>query len=34
VQLRATYELWKDCDIFKNADVNPEYSKFREVSGN
>jgi arylsulfatase A-like enzyme len=34
VQLRATYELWKDRDIFKNADVNPEYSKFREASGN
>ena len=32
-QLRATYELWKDRDIFKNADVNPEYSKFHEVSG-
>jgi hypothetical protein len=34
VQLRATYELWKERDIFKNADVNPEYSKFREASGN
>ena len=34
VQLRATYELWKDRDIFKNADVNPEYSKFREASAN
>ena len=34
VQLRATYELWKDRDIFKNADVNPEYSKFREASVN
>lgn len=33
VQLRATYELWKDRDIFKNADVNPEYSKFLEESG-
>ena len=33
-QLRATYDLWKDRDIFKNADVNPEYSKFREASGN
>jgi arylsulfatase A-like enzyme len=28
-QLKATYELWKDRDIFKNAKVNPEYSKFR-----
>ena len=34
VQLHATYKLWKDRDIFKNADVNPEYSKFREASGN
>ena len=33
-QLRATYDLWKDRDIFKNAEVNPEYSKFRETSGN
>ena len=33
-QLRATYDLWKDRDIFKNADVNHEYSKFREASGN
>ena len=34
VQLRATYELWKDREIFKSADVNPEYSKFREASAN
>ena len=34
VQLHATYKLWKDRDIFKNADVNPEYSKFREASVN
>ena len=32
-QLRATYELWKDRDIFKTADVHPEYSKFHEASG-
>lgn len=30
VQLKATYDLWKDEDIFKNAEVNAEYSKFRE----
>ncbi len=33
VQLRATYDHWKDRDIFKNANVNPEYSVFREASG-
>lgn len=29
IQLKATYNLWKDREIFKNANVNPEYSKFR-----
>lgn len=28
-QLKATYELWKDLEIFRNAKVNPEYDKFR-----
>ncbi|MDG1804284.1 sulfatase [Flavicella sp.] len=28
-QLRATYELWKDRERFKNADVNPEYDEFK-----
>ena len=28
-QLKATYELWKDRPIFKNAEVNPEYDQFR-----
>ncbi len=29
VQLRGTYELWKDNPIFKDAEVNPEYDQFR-----
>lgn len=29
-QLRATYNLWKDKPIFKNAKVNPEYDQFRK----
>ncbi len=28
-QLRATFDLWKDEPIFKNAQVNPEYDVFR-----
>ena len=28
-QLRATFKLWKDRPIFKNAKVNPEYDQFR-----
>lgn len=28
-QLKATYDLWKDLEIFKNAKVNPEYDRFR-----
>ena len=28
-QLRATYNLWKDKPIFKNANTNPEYEQFR-----
>ncbi len=30
-QLKATFDLWKERPIFKNADVNPEYDQFREV---
>jgi len=30
VQLKATYDLWKDRDVFNQADVNPEYDQFRE----
>ncbi|MGB6219553.1 sulfatase-like hydrolase/transferase, partial [Haloferula sp.] len=30
VQLRATYDLWKDEAIFKQAKVNPEYEAFRD----
>lgn len=29
IQLKATYDLWKDLPIFKNAKVNPEYDQFR-----
>ncbi len=29
VQLKATYDLWKDREIFKNAKINPEYDKFQ-----
>lgn len=29
VQLRSTYELWKNKPIFMNADINPEYEQFR-----
>ena len=28
-QLRATFELWKDLPIFRDAQVNPEYDQFR-----
>lgn len=28
--LKATYELWKDRPIFRDAKVNPEYNQFRE----
>jgi hypothetical protein len=28
-QLKATFDLWKDKPIFKNAKVNPEYDQFR-----
>ncbi|KXX66816.1 sulfatase [Flammeovirga sp. SJP92] len=28
LQLKATYELWKDRAVFKNAEVNPEYNQF------
>ncbi len=31
-QLKATFDLWKDRPIFKNADVNPEYDQFKSVS--
>jgi arylsulfatase A-like enzyme len=30
-QLRATYELWKDRPIFRDAKVNPEYDQFRKA---
>lgn len=30
VQLKSTYDLWKDLPIFKNADTNPEYDPFRK----
>lgn len=29
VQLKATYDLWKDLSIFRDAAVNPEYDQFR-----
>jgi arylsulfatase A-like enzyme len=28
VQLKATYDLWKDLPIFKDAKTNPEYDQF------
>ena len=28
-QLRATYDLWKDRPIFRDAKVNPEYDQFK-----
>lgn len=30
IQLKATYDLWKDRPIFSNADVNPEYDQFKD----
>lgn len=30
VQLKVTYDLWKDKPIFRDADVNPEYDQFRQ----
>ncbi|WP_346237714.1 sulfatase [Niabella insulamsoli] len=30
LQLKATYDLWKDRPIFKNAIVNPEYDEFKK----
>ncbi|MGC6467776.1 MAG: sulfatase [Akkermansiaceae bacterium] len=30
VQLKATYNLWKDRPIFRDAKVNPEYDQFRK----
>ncbi len=29
-QLKATYELWKERPIFRDAKVNPEYDQFQE----
>ena len=29
IQLKATYDLWKDRPIFRDADTNPEYDQFR-----
>ncbi|MCM2373559.1 sulfatase family protein [Aporhodopirellula aestuarii] len=31
-QLKATYDLWKNKPIFRDADVNPEYDQFRNDS--
>ncbi len=28
-QLRATYDLWKENGLFKNAATNPEFEPFR-----
>ncbi len=30
IQLKATYELWKNKPVFKNANVNREYDQFRK----
>ena len=30
-QLKATFDLWKERPIFKNAKVNPEYDQFKAV---
>lgn len=30
IQLKATFDLWKERPIFKNANVNPEYDQFRD----
>lgn len=30
IQLKATYELWKNKPIFRDAKVNPEYDQFRK----
>ena len=30
VQLRATYNMWKDRPRFKNAKINPEYDQFKD----
>jgi arylsulfatase A-like enzyme len=30
IQLEATYNLWKDKPIFRNATVNPEYGQFKK----
>lgn len=29
LQLKATYDLWKDRQVFRDAEVNPEYDQFR-----
>lgn len=29
IQLKATYDLWKDRPIFRDAEVNPEYDQFK-----
>ena len=29
IQLQATYDLWKERPIFKNATANPEYDQFK-----
>ncbi|WP_282122098.1 sulfatase family protein [Algibacter mikhailovii] len=32
LQLKATYDLWKDRPRFKNAKINPEYAQFKIVT--
>lgn len=29
LQLKATYDLWKDRPIFRDAEINPDYDQFR-----
>ena len=31
IQLKTTYNLWKDRPIFRDAEVNPEYDQFRQI---
>lgn len=30
IQLKATYEMWKDREVFATAKVNPEYDQFKK----
>ena len=34
VQLKATYDLWKDRPIFSEAKINPEYDQFHSANNN